>query len=192
MAVQAMAAKAGGKKGQPGIATQLLVVLVITAILGAGLLVVFRATGVVDIDFGAVLARARGLIWGPEREAGGAPSPDEGEWQRLTDQAALAAQQGEQIASLEAELAEKEELIKILQAELDQLKKAAAARPSAAEHVVELYGEMNSADAARILEKLDESLVTDVLCRLEARQAARILSEMEVGKAARIVKRMAK
>ncbi|MCX7822919.1 MAG: hypothetical protein N2260_05700 [Syntrophobacterales bacterium] len=107
----------------------------------------------------------------------------------------------------ERSLAEKEATLKALQkdiedklARLEEIQKNIEAfkkeqerlKNEKIESLVKIYGSMKPKEASKLLEKLDDDLVVNIISRMTTDQAAKIIANMDVKRAAEISQRLSK
>ncbi|SFM47680.1 MotE family protein [Thermodesulforhabdus norvegica] len=88
---------------------------------------------------------------------------------------------------LNTKLAHLEELQKSIEAFNRQQEQLANER---LDTLVKIYVTMKPKDAAALLEKLDDDLVTQIISRMSTDQAAKIIASMDIKKAARITQKL--
>lgn len=88
---------------------------------------------------------------------------------------------------LDAKLARLEELQKSIEAFNRQQEQLANEKLDA---LVKIYVTMKPKDAAALLEKLDDDLVTQIISKMSTDQAAKIIATMDIKKAARITQKL--
>lgn len=112
-----------------------------------------------------------------------------------------------ELSEKERALAEKEALLKSLQkdiegklARLEEIQRNIEAfrkeqerlKNEKIDSLVKIYGTMKPKEASKLLEKLDDDLVVNIISRMTTEQAAKIIANMDVKKAAEISQKLSK
>lgn len=171
--------------------TMLLIVAVVAMV------VVFSVTGVIDAPALALQA-ARSIGWlKPYVETYDVGRTAE-EWQQaqLEELEAVRGELAEWERSLKQladELEQRSQLLDRRQRELEAQSAALAEERSSLlniQHLAEIYTEMDTAEAARILGKMNEAEVLEILAVMDVRTAARILEALPTDRAASLSRRL--
>jgi len=137
--------------------------------------------------------------------AGGSRSSEQ--QKTYSECAAFIGKMDQELRERERALNEKEALLKALQkdieeklARLEEIQKNIEAfrkeqerlRNEKIDVLVKIYGTMKPKDASKLLEKLDDDLVVNIISRMTTEQAAKIIANMDVKKAAEISQKLSK
>jgi flagellar motility protein MotE (MotC chaperone) len=124
-----------------------------------------------------------------------------------TECAAFVGKIEQELKEKERALNEKEALLKALQkdiegklARLEEIQKNIEAfrkeqerlKNEKIDSLVKIYGTMKPKEASKLLEKLDDDLVVNIISRMTTEQAAKIIANMDVKKAAEISQKLSK
>jgi flagellar motility protein MotE (MotC chaperone) len=168
-----------------------LIVAIVTAF------VVFAVTGVIDAPALALRA-ARSIDWlKPHVEVYEVGKAAE-DWQKeqlgeLEDIRNGLAERERALEALADELEQRSQALDRREADLEaQARALAQARAERlnVQHLAEIYTEMDTVEAARILEKMNEGEVLEILAVMDVRTAARILEALPTERAASLSRRL--
>ncbi len=135
------------------------------------------------------------------------PSSQEQPKQSTSEYEAYLEKREKELRERERALEEKEALLKSLQKDIEEKlsrleeinknieafkKEQERLQSEKIDTLVKIYTNMKPKDASKLLEKLDDELVVDIVSRMTTEQAAKIISSMEPKRAAQITEKLSK